>query len=159
MEVLSQSLHVSPTSPSKKRSTENEPRPAKHCNSMKDTAAATGARRPPPPAPPARGPSATEAAKQVAGMKEELARVQAREIHLGKMLDQERENTRRAEQLIEVEKIACLELKRQLHLERRKNCKGEELERSLSFSAEDSEREEEMMDDCVSFQYKKLTGK
>lgn len=148
MEVLPRSAHTSPIPSRRKAAAGNEPKRA-----------ADDCKNPPvedeksPGAPPCglglRSAELEDAAKQVAEMKAELARLQAKETHLAKMLDQEKENTRRAEQLVEVERIACLELKRKLHLEKRKrNCKGEELEMSISIEA--SEEEEEMVDD-VSF--------
>lgn len=90
--------------------------------------------------------AATKMTEMKAEMKAELTRLQAKEVVLLKMLNQEREHKFRAEQLVEAEKLVCLELKHRLKIEQKKNCEEE-----LGFSIEDSDNEEEeQVDDCVS---------
>lgn len=85
--------------------------------------------------PPPIMPTQSQEAPEMAAAKAELTRMKAKEAVLMQMLDREKEHRIRAEQLVEVEKIACLELKLQLHLEKKKS--GEEEIGKFSFSFEE----------------------
>lgn len=73
-----------------------------------------------------RSPSAERQASSVnlLEIKEEVVRLQEREAALSHMLSLEKEQRVKAEQLVEMERMACLELKHRLHLQ----TKGEEVE-------------------------------
>lgn len=85
----------------------------------------------PPPTPP------LESQQEAAATKAELTRMKAKESVLMQMLDREKEYRVKADQLVEVEKIACLELKLQLHREKKRS--GEEEIGKISLSFEDEE--------------------
>ena len=57
-------------------------------------------------------------------LKAEVARLQDREAALSHMLSLEKEQRVKAEQLVEVERMACLELKHRLHLETKEKDDG-----------------------------------
>ena len=99
-----------------------------------NTLAAGGGLSTPAP-PPAAVPS-----QEVTAAKAELTRLKAREAILVQMLEREKEHRVKAEQLVEVEKIACLELK--LHLHREKKKSGEEEVEIFDYSVGDSEEED-----------------
>lgn len=81
---------------------------------------------------------------EMADLKEEIARLQDREAALSHMLSLEKEQRVKAEQLVEVERMACLELKHRLHTEgkrgggeegrRRDSTKNEEDEDDVDFA-------------------------
>lgn len=91
-----------------------------------------------PAAAAAAAPAATS--PEVATAKAELSRLKAREAVLVQMLEREKEHRVKAEQLVEVERIACLELKLHLHKEKKRN--GEEELDKFSCSVGDSEEED-----------------